>query len=97
MNNIKATGNSIKENHDNRLENSVIQRDDDALRWGLCFAIVFKLTCSIFSTKSYGSHKNHPYRNDSHKGSVETIDDDDTEGEEKRDASKEDLDQDGKS
>jgi hypothetical protein len=32
MNNIKATGNSIKENHDNRLENSVIHRDDDALR-----------------------------------------------------------------
>lgn len=50
----------------------------------------------LFSTKSYGSHKNHPYRNDSHKGSVETIEDDDTEGEEKRDASKEDLDQDGK-
>jgi hypothetical protein len=33
MNNIKATGNSIKENHDNRLENSVIHRDDDALRY----------------------------------------------------------------
>ncbi|XP_059479446.1 sodium channel protein para isoform X5 [Neocloeon triangulifer] len=78
LNNIKAgTGNSIKENHDNRFDNSVIHRDDDAL-----------------STKSYGSHKNHPYRNDSHKGSVETIEDEDTDGEEKRDASKEDLDQD---
>lgn len=38
------------------------------------------------SIKSYGSHKNRPFKDESHKGSAETI-----EGEEKRDASKEDL------
>ncbi|XP_065082829.1 sodium channel protein para isoform X32 [Ochlerotatus camptorhynchus] len=38
------------------------------------------------SIKSYGSHKNRPYKDESHKGSAETM-----EGEEKRDASKEDL------
>ncbi|XP_061507102.1 sodium channel protein para isoform X39 [Anopheles gambiae] len=38
------------------------------------------------SIKSYGSHKNRPFKDESHKGSAETM-----EGEEKRDASKEDL------
>ncbi|XP_052563393.1 sodium channel protein para isoform X36 [Culex pipiens pallens] len=38
------------------------------------------------SIKSYGSHKNRPFKDESHKGSAETL-----EGEEKRDASKEDL------
>lgn len=38
------------------------------------------------SQKSYGSHKNRPFKDESHKGSAETMD-----GEEKRDASKEDL------
>ncbi|KAG5673892.1 hypothetical protein PVAND_003895 [Polypedilum vanderplanki] len=38
------------------------------------------------SIKSYGSHKNRPFKDESHKGSAETID-----GEEKRDVSKEDL------
>lgn len=38
------------------------------------------------SINSYGSHKNRPFKDESHKGSAETI-----EGEEKRDASKDDL------
>lgn len=38
------------------------------------------------SMKSYGSHKNRMFKDESHKGSAETM-----EGEEKRDASKEDL------
>jgi voltage-gated sodium channel type II alpha len=38
------------------------------------------------SIKSYGSHKNRPFKDESHKGSAETMD-----GEEKRDVSKEDL------
>lgn len=36
------------------------------------------------SIKSYGSHKNRMFKDESHKGSAETLD-----GEEKRDASKE--------
>lgn len=39
------------------------------------------------SMKSYGSHKNRPFKDESHKGSAETMEG----GEEKRDASKEDL------
>lgn len=38
------------------------------------------------SQKSYGSHKIRSYKDESHKGSADTID-----GEEKKDASKEDL------
>lgn len=38
------------------------------------------------SIKSYGSHKNRAFKDESHKGSAETL-----EGEEKRDVSKEDL------
>lgn len=38
------------------------------------------------SNHSYGSHKNRPFKDESHKGSLETLD-----GEEKKDASKEDL------
>lgn len=97
MNNTKAIGNSI---HDNRLDNSVIHRtDEDALR--LVYEGIIKVEeqrvtedCCC-STKSYGSHKNRPFKDDSHKGSIETMDDDEEEGEEKKDASKEDLDQDG--
>lgn len=40
----------------------------------------------FFSNHSYGSHKNRPFKDESHKGSLETLD-----GEEKKDASKEDL------
>lgn len=40
------------------------------------------------SIKSYGSHKNRPFKDESHKGSAETFGDCD---EEKRDVSKEDL------
>lgn len=38
------------------------------------------------SNKSYGSHKNRSFKNESHKGSLDSLD-----GEEKKDASKEDL------
>lgn len=44
----------------------------------------------MISTNTYGSHKNRPFKDESHKGSAETVD-----GEEKKDASKEDLDQEG--
>lgn len=65
-------GNSIGHS-DNKLEHEINHRggiDDD----------------ETLSIKSYGSHKNRPFKDESHKGSAETI-----EGEEKRDASKEDL------
>nr|AAB47604.1 voltage-sensitive sodium channel [Musca domestica] len=73
MNNTTMIGNSI--NHqDNRLEHELNHR-------GL--SIQDDDTASI---NSYGSHKNRPFKDESHKGSAETI-----EGEEKRDVSKEDL------
>ncbi|XP_065366017.1 sodium channel protein para isoform X8 [Calliphora vicina] len=73
LNNTTMIGNSI--NHqDNRLEHELNHR-------GL--SIQDDDTASI---NSYGSHKNRPFKDESHKGSAETI-----EGEEKRDASKEDL------
>lgn len=65
-------GNSIGHS-DNKMEHEINHRggiDDD----------------ETLSIKSYGSHKNRPFKDESHKGSAETI-----EGEEKRDASKEDL------
>lgn len=66
-------GNSI--NHqDNRLEHELNHR-------GL--SLQDDDTASI---NSYGSHKNRPFKDESHKGSAETMD-----GEEKRDVSKEDL------
>lgn len=43
-----------------------------------------------YSNKSYGSHKKRIYKNESHKGSMDTFD-----GEEKRDMSKEDLEVEG--
>lgn len=67
-------GNSISNHQDNKLDHELNHRgvslQDDD-------------TASI---KSYGSHKNRPFKDESHKGSAETM-----EGEEKRDASKEDL------
>ncbi|KAG5673889.1 hypothetical protein PVAND_003895 [Polypedilum vanderplanki] len=71
MNNSKMIGNSIT--HDNRL--------DELNHRGM--SLQDDDTASI---KSYGSHKNRPFKDESHKGSAETID-----GEEKRDVSKEDL------
>lgn len=43
----------------------------------------------FFSQKSYGSHKNRSFKDESHKGSYMESSD----GEEKKDASKEDLDE----
>lgn len=51
------------------------------LHYGSCSNALF-----AFSNHSYGSHKNRPFKDESHKGSLETLD-----GEEKKDASKEDL------
>ncbi|KAK7790194.1 hypothetical protein R5R35_002964 [Gryllus longicercus] len=74
MNNTKVIGNSI--NHqDNRIDNEYLKNQPDE---------------DTISNKSYGSHKNRPYNDLSHKGSADTLD-----GEEKRDASKEDLEQEG--
>ncbi|XP_055382360.1 sodium channel protein para isoform X10 [Condylostylus longicornis] len=73
LNNATMIGNSI--NHqDNRLEHELNHR-------GL--SLQDDDTASI---NSYGSHKNRPFKDESHKGSAETMD-----GEEKRDVSKEDL------
>ncbi|KAL4710946.1 hypothetical protein ACJJTC_017911 [Scirpophaga incertulas] len=71
MNNINA----ITDNHrDNRLECELNHHgypiQDD----------------DTISQKSYGSHKNRSFKDESHKGSADTID-----GEEKKDASKEEL------
>lgn len=64
-------GNSIA-HQDNRLEHELrgLSLQDD----------------DTASLKSYGSHLNRPFKDESHKGSAETM-----EGEEKRDVSKEDL------
>jgi voltage-gated sodium channel type II alpha len=67
-------GNSISNHQDNRLEHELNHRG---------MSLQDDDTASI---KSYGSHKNRPFKDESHKGSAETM-----EGEEKRDASKEDL------
>lgn len=72
--NVQMIGNSAPHHQDNRLEHELNPR-------GL--SIQDDDTASM---KSYGSHKNRPFKDESHKGSAETM-----EGEEKRDASKEDL------
>ncbi|XP_073989252.1 sodium voltage-gated channel paralytic isoform X5 [Rhodnius prolixus] len=64
-------GNSIGNHQDNRLDTEYIRsRYDD----------------DSISNKSYGSHKHRPCKDESHKGSMESLD-----GEEKKDLSKEDL------
>uniref|UniRef100_T1GKH6 Uncharacterized protein n=1 Tax=Megaselia scalaris TaxID=36166 RepID=T1GKH6_MEGSC len=74
-NNASIIENSI--NHqDNRLEHELNHRS---------MSFQDEDTASI---KSYGSHKNRPFKDESHKGSAETFGDCD---EEKRDVSKEDL------
>lgn len=64
-------GNSFTGNYsDNRIENEYYSQHEDDRE----------------STVSYGSHRKRGYKEDSHKGSLETFD-----GEEKKDASKEDF------
>ncbi|XP_021933650.1 sodium channel protein para isoform X5 [Zootermopsis nevadensis] len=76
MNNTQVIGNSFQGNHkDNRIENDYLHNRPEE---------------DTLSTNTYGSHKNDPFKDESHKGSAETMD-----GEEKKDASKEDLDQEG--
>ncbi|GFG40089.1 hypothetical protein Cfor_10976, partial [Coptotermes formosanus] len=76
MNNTKVIGNSFQGNHkDNRIESDYMHNRPEE---------------DTLSTNTYGSHKNRPFKDESHKGSAETMD-----GEEKKDASKEDLDQEG--
>ncbi|XP_046749982.1 sodium channel protein para isoform X13 [Diprion similis] len=60
--------------HDNRMEHEYMNHHEE----------------DTISHKSYGSHNNRPFKDESHKGSVDSLD-----GEEKKDASKEDLDQEG--
>ncbi|XP_024936090.1 sodium channel protein para isoform X10 [Cephus cinctus] len=58
-------------NHrDNRMEHEYINHHDE----------------DTISNKSYGSHKHRPFKDESHKGSMDSLN-----GEEKKDASKEDL------
>lgn len=72
LNNSKMIGNSFTGNYsDNRIENEYYSQHEDDKE----------------STVSYGSHRKRGYKEDSHKGSLETFD-----GEEKKDASKEDFD-----
>lgn len=71
---VQMIGNSIHHHQDNRMEHELNHRG---------MSIQDDDTASM---KSYGSHKNRPFKDESHKGSAETM-----EGEEKRDASKEDL------
>ncbi|KAG8036982.1 hypothetical protein G9C98_004304 [Cotesia typhae] len=59
--------------YDCRLDHDYINHHDD----------------DTISNKSYGSHKNRPFKDESHKGSIDSLD-----GEEKKDASKEDLEED---
>ncbi|KAG7205597.1 hypothetical protein KM043_007563 [Ampulex compressa] len=60
-------------NHrDYRLDNDYINQNED----------------DTISNKSYGSHKNRAFKDESHKGSMDSLN-----GEEKKDASKEDLEQ----
>lgn len=95
MNNSKVIGNSI--NHrDYRLDHDYInQNEDDTIRlvvFLVCVGRYWKFTFtfggSFGSNKSYGSHKNRAFKDESHKGSIDSLD-----GEEKKDASKEDLEQ----
>lgn len=65
-------GNSLINHHDNRLVNELNHRG---------MSLQDDDTASI---KSYGSHINRMFKDESHKGSAETLD-----GEEKRDVSKE--------
>jgi len=98
MNNTKVIANSIN-HHDYRLENDYInQNEDDTIR-----SVAFTYTPHVSSSgefliisrlylfdsnKSYGSHKNRAFKDESHKGSMDSLN-----GEEKKDASKEDLEQ----
>lgn len=97
MNNTKTIGNSISGNHqDNRLENDILNNHGLQVRkqTNKYFFIILctfddkinLLQDDVLSVKSYGSHLNRPFKDESHKGSAETM-----EGEEKRDISKEDL------
>lgn len=97
MNNTKTIGNSISGNHqDNRLENDILNNHGLQVRKQtkkyffiiLCTFDdkIYFLQDDVLSVKSYGSHLNRPFKDESHKGSAETM-----EGEEKRDISKEDL------
>ncbi|XP_066904493.1 sodium channel protein para isoform X5 [Halyomorpha halys] len=64
-------GNSIGNHQDNRIDSEYIRTRYDE---------------DSISNKSYGSHKHRPNKDESHKGSMESLD-----GEEKKDLSKEDL------
>lgn len=108
MNNTKAIGNSIN-HHDNRMEHEYMNHhEEDTIRLALnshvfknCDQFFFfffhkikylgsSIVLFLNSHKSYGSHNNRPFKDESHKGSADSLD-----GEEKKDASKEDLDQEG--
>nr|QLB38374.1 Nav3-3 [Apolygus lucorum] len=72
MNKVKNhIGNSIGNHQDNRLDTDYIRNRYDE---------------DSISNKSYGSHKHRPLKDESHKGSMESLDQ-----EEKKDLSKEDL------
>nr|QLB38373.1 Nav5-1 [Apolygus lucorum] len=72
MNKVKNhIGNSIGNHQDNRLDTDYIRNRYDE---------------DSISNKSYGSHKHRPLKEESHKGSMESLDQ-----EEKKDLSKEDL------
>lgn len=108
MNNTKVIANSIN-HHDYRLDDYINNEDDTIrsvrfkiFRYFKIFRLGLKYldilgnivksvaNSNIFfnSNKSYGSHKNRAFKDESHKGSMDSLN-----GEEKKDASKEDLEQ----
>lgn len=97
MNNSKALVNSLH-HRDYRLEEYINHNEDDTIRLANQFHKKKKLKIISnqlrfflsHSNKSYGSHKNRSFKDESHKGSLDSLD-----GEEKKDVSKEDL-EDGK-
>ncbi|XP_043273603.1 sodium channel protein para isoform X4 [Venturia canescens] len=79
----KLTRERLSINNTKAIGNSINHRD-----YGLDRDYINHHDEDTISNKSYGSHKNRPFKDESHKGSMDSLDD----GEEKKDASKEDLD-----
>lgn len=92
INNTKALVNAM--NHrEYRLDHDYMNHiEEDTIRYfNEPFDLRFeKLHYIFFWYCSYGSHKNRSFKDESHKGSLDSLN-----GEEKKDASKEDLDEDG--
>uniref|UniRef100_A0A1B0CZ72 Uncharacterized protein n=1 Tax=Phlebotomus papatasi TaxID=29031 RepID=A0A1B0CZ72_PHLPP len=85
LKNSKSRKSKALANSTNIIGNSILHQDNK-LEHELNYRGLSLQDDDTASIKSYGSHKNRPFKDESHKGSAETM-----EGEEKRDVSKEDL------